>query len=442
MFNFGLDFHEVHPTTLAHVAKHLAEFENALKSLESIHGYVLLATCARVEFYVEAAKFDAVQLVLEETLTHVFAAAGAEGDAQFVVRRDAVAIEHLFRVTSGLESQVVGETEILGQVRSGLVAARATGCLSRSLELAFNRAIHVSRKVRATYAPGQRSLIHSALTQLNLADAKSAILIGTGQYARVCAQTLRAHGVTTITAYSPSGRTDDVLDVDGYIGSGALASELATTDLVVTCSGQGARVVTADLLTSATVTSASTSTSVPLYASSEACASEDSANSTGSVLETRQHPLHIIDLAASSDVSPEVDALSGIHVLRLADIASLDADLEVADDFIQDAVREVMPRIADTELDDLIVALRSRVTDIVQPQLRDEDSLTAHKVIQALLHTPTVRAREAAALGRLDDVRYAFLTLFGTESLIKAPTCDLTLTESDLRAFEELLAVS
>jgi glutamyl-tRNA reductase len=419
MLNFGLDYQHVHPTTLALVSKKLEVFERSLQELESVQGYVLLPTCARVEFYIDATSFDDVQAALTNSLTQVVTDAGVNLDAQFAVRRDAKAIEHLFRVTAGLESQVVGETEILGQVRSALVNARAHGSLTRSLELAFNRAIHVSRKVRATYTPGQRSLIHSALEQLNISDAQSALLIGTGQYARVCAQTLRATGITTITGYSPSGRMDDVLDVDGYIAQDQLETALATANLVVTCSGHGEPVITAELIEQA--------------------------------LSTGTHPtqtLHIIDLAASADVAADVETLAGVQVLRLADIASLDDDLVLADERISAGVREVMPRIADTELDDLIVALRSRVTAIVKPHLQDEDSLTTHKVIQVLLHTPTLRAREAAVLGRLDEVRHAFVTLFGsgahseTRSFADFSPLDLALTELDLRAFEELLAVS
>jgi len=412
MLNFGLDYQHVHPTTLALVAKRLDAFEQALTSTDSVHGYVLLPTCARVEFHVDATRFDEVQAALTSALEQVARDAGVTINTEFTVRRDAQAIEHLFRVTAGLESQVAGETEILGQVRSALVKARSQASLTRSLELAFNRAIHVSRKVRATYTPGQRSLIHSALAQLNVSNDKSALLIGTGQYARVCAQTLRASGITTIIGYSPSGRTDEVLDVDGYITTPDLQSALASSGLVVACSGHGQAVLTTELVQAALVT------------------------------RTTQSPLRIIDLASSADVSADVDALEGVHVVRLADIASLDADLALADGLISAAVRDAMPRIADTELDDLIVALRTHVTAIVQPQLQDEDSLTTHKVIQALLHQPTMRAREAALLGRLDEVRNAFFTLFGAGSSADVSALDLTLTELDLRAFEELLAVS
>jgi glutamyl-tRNA reductase len=413
MLNFGLDYQHVHPTTLALIAKHLDVFERTLKNSESVQGYVLLPTCARVEFYVDATRSDDVHAALTSALQQMATEAGVVINAKFTRRADALAIAHLFRVTSGLESQVVGETEILGQVRSALVTARGQGSLTRSLELAFNRAIHVSRKVRATYTPGQRSLIHSALEQLNINGAQSALLIGTGQYARVCAQTLRAAGITSITGYSPSGRVDDVLDVDGYINRAELQQTLASADLVVTCSGHGEPVITAELIEQALST------------------------------ETyRAQTLRIIDLAASSDVSADVEALAGVHVLRLADIASLEDDLAPAHALISEGVREVMPRIVDTELDDLIVALRSRVTAMVQPQLQGQDSLTTHRVIQALLHEPTMRAREAAVLGRLDDVRHAFLTLFGATPTDELSALDLTLTESDLRAFEELLAVS
>lgn len=414
MLNFSLDYHHVPTATLAHVASNLDLFTHALRSCDEVHGFVALATCARIEFYIDAPHTEQFARMFQAVLVQVSATTQIQNNVQFQQRRDQAAVEHLFRVTAGLESQVVGETEILGQVRTALATARNGGSLSRTLELAFSRAIHVSRKVRATFAPGQRTLIHSALSQLNIGEAKFALLIGTGEYARVCAQALREVGVSVLVNYSPSGRKDDALDVDGWTGAEQLETFLAKSDVVVACSGRGEYVLTADNIIRAL---------------------ERRTENKGKLLQ-------IIDLASSADVSYAVDELAGVQVIRLAEIKSDEINVSVATQLIQDGVRDAMPRILDTELDDFIVKLRSHITAIIRPSVQHHDAVTTHKVIQALLHTPTIRAKQAAAAGRLDEVRNAFEMLFSFKSPLDCIEANLQLDELDLLAFQELLAVS
>jgi len=412
MLCLSIEFRDISHSSRAFISKNVDVLENAFSKLIEVHGFVPLSTCARVEFYLDATDYAIVHRTLKNTLEHLGSNNDFDIQKNLIVHHGAEAVEHLFRVTAGLESQVIGETEILGQVRSALAIARTSGRLTRPLELAFSRAIHVSRQARATFSMGQRSLIDSALSKLDLSNVQHAILIGTGNYAQVCSQSLRSNGITQIAGFSPSGRQNAELDVDYYLKFEDLVSELQKADLVVTCSGNDSPVITASQISK--------------------------------VVGMRQSEITIVDLALSADVSRDVDALEGVKVLRLANINSLEGDFSQAQQIIAKGISEVMPRITNTELDDLIVTLRMHITKIVEQQLQSSmvDSALTHKLVQALLHAPTMRARSAAAVGRLDEIRTAFSSLFGIEISSDAEIIEMTFTNLDLRSFEELLSVS
>ena len=412
MLCLSIEFRDISFANREFISNNTDVLEKTFSNLLEVHGFVALSTCARVEFYLDATDFSLVHWALKKTLEDLGSNADFDIQKNVIVHHGAKAIEHLFRVTAGLESQVIGETEILGQVRSALATARTSGRLTRPLELAFSRAIHVSRQARATFSIGQRSLIDSALSQTNLSNAQHAILIGTGNYAQVCAQSLRGNGITQIAVFSPSGRHNADLDVDYYLKFEDLVSELQKADLVVTCSGNDSPVITESQMSQ--------------------------------VVGMRQSEITIVDLALSADISRDVDAIEGVKVLRLANINSLEGDFSQAQQIIAKGVSEVMPRITDTELDELIVTLRTHITKIVEQQLQSSvvDSALTHKLVQALLHAPTMRARRAAAAGRLDEIRTAFSSLFGIELFSDAKLMEMTITDLDLRSFEELLSVS
>ena len=183
-----------------------------------VAGAVVLATCNRFEAYLD----------IDEPLT------GGERGRRRVRRRgdgrrerhlrrtacarrspsiegsDAAA--HLFAVTSGLESVVVGEEEISGQVRRALDAARAEGTTSGELERLFQKATHTSRGVRSRTRLGgtHRSLVRLALelASSRIADWSAArvLIVGTGRYAATTVEAVRARGAADLHVFSPSGR--------------------------------------------------------------------------------------------------------------------------------------------------------------------------------------------------------------------------------------------
>ena len=165
--------------------------------------------------------------------------------------------EHLFAVASGLESVVVGEGEIAGQVRRSLERARRAGTTSPQLERLFQRASQTSRGVKNHTGIGSagRSIVRLAL---DLAESRitdwaetRVLLVGTGRYAGASLAALRDRGVTDVLVYSPSGRAPKFAASHGIqaVAEPAFAAETARADIIVTCTVTEGHVITAEVLT-------------------------------------------------------------------------------------------------------------------------------------------------------------------------------------------------
>ena len=256
-----------------------------VESDQGIDGAVVLSTCNRFEIYLDINRFhDAI-----DTTTNTIAEIAAL-DKNFVVDAMRVVVgssvsQHLFSVASGLESMVVGEDEIAGQVRKALATAQREGTTTPSLERLLQRALTTSKSVTSSTGLGAagRSIVSVALDIFeqrhgNIAGRK-ALVLGTGSYARVVVASLQRHNCNDISVFSSSGRavhfaqSHDVQPVEledlvGHIGS---------ADIVIACSGA----------------------SYPIISKSLIQASE----------ATRDRILPIMDLALSSDVAPDVHSM-------------------------------------------------------------------------------------------------------------------------------------
>ncbi|MBU4464677.1 MAG: glutamyl-tRNA reductase, partial [Actinobacteria bacterium] len=227
---------------------------------ECVQGAVVVATCNRFEAYVDLDEplTAASAIGLEAALMAIETATGVtatELDGSFgIVSGDAVA-EHLFAVASGLESVVVGEGEIAGQVRRALTEARHNGTSSTELERLFQRASETQRGVKNATAIGRagRSLVRLAL---DLADSRitdwaqlRVVLVGTGSYAAATLAALRDHGATDISVHSPSGRGERFALKHGIssVPATGFGHAVTTADLVITCTSAEHPVVTPTL---------------------------------------------------------------------------------------------------------------------------------------------------------------------------------------------------
>jgi glutamyl-tRNA reductase len=367
---------------------------------EVVTGAVVLATCNRFEAYLEVDDlFGAVEdHAVEATVSAMSEVSGVDADAL----RDSVSVlagddvvHHLFAVSSGLESVVVGENEISGQVRRALEQARTAGTTSTGLEQLFQRASTTSRSVKTTTAVGTagRSLVRLALelasSRVTDWSAARVLMIGTGSYAGASLAALRDLGATDVTVYSPSGRAAKFAAGHGIRSTTALPAALAAADVVVAVSTAATPIVTPELLAGSSRTL-------------------------------------VIDLGLPRNVDPAVASIDGIELLDLETI-KLHAPLEelnATDDartLVGAAAAEFSAATAEQSIAPAVVALRSRVFDVLDAEIErarrrgDDDGRTEaalRHLVGVILHTPSVRARELARAG--DGQRF----IDGLEALV------------------------
>jgi glutamyl-tRNA reductase len=378
-----------------------------------VQGAVVLATCNRFEAYLDIDEpvTAGVSLAVEEAAESFSSASGTDvgelRDSLTVLCGDTVA-DHLFAVSSGLESVVVGEDEIAGQVKRALSTARVEGTTSSDLERLFQRASHTSRGVKTKTGLGGagRSLARLALdlAESRVTDwaATRVLLVGTGQYARVTLANLRERGVGDIRVFSPSGRAAVFAAKQGLVPVPAegLLEAIAGSDIVITCSTADTVVLDASHL--------------------------EQAVQRPDALSRRL----VIDLGLPRNVDPAVASVAGTELLDLETI-SLHAPLDElnaesdARALVDQAAAEYRAGKAEAAVTPAIVALRSHLFDLLDAEIdrsrsRDESAEQTERALRHLvgviLHSPSVRARELAREGRADEVFSAVETLFGLGS--------------------------
>jgi glutamyl-tRNA reductase len=401
---------------------------------ECVQGAVVVATCNRFEAYVDMDEpVTASSAVgVEATLAAIEAATGvpaAELDGAYEVLGGDDVAEHLFAVASGLESVVVGEGEIAGQVRRSLKESRRLGTTSGELERLFQRASEAQRGVKNSTALGRagRSLVRLAL---ELADSRIAdwstlrvLLVGTGSYAAATVAALRDHGAADIAVHSPSGRAAKFAAKHGLqaIAAERFPSVAAHADLIITCTTSEQPVLSAATLAAGHVTYDATP-AAPV----DACPVDAPARRL------------VIDLGLPRNVDPDVATVPGVDLLDLETIR-LHAPLEElqATDAARAVVRDAARRFAvlgeRRNVTPGIVAMRTHAFGIMEAEIArakargDEDGRTEQALrhlVGVLLHTPTARAHELAELGRGEEYFAALSTLFGIEVAEDAEDAD------------------
>ncbi|WIB63664.1 glutamyl-tRNA reductase [Curtobacterium sp. MCBD17_040] len=376
-----------------------AAADGLVSGSDVLDGAVVLATCNRFEAYLDvagdrdsavAATIDAVSAASD------LAADDVRASVRVLDRADVV--HHLFAVSSGLESVVVGETEISGQVRRALEGARAAGTTTSDLERLFQEAAHTSRgvKTRTRIGAAGRSIVRLAL---ELASSRvtdwadtHVLLVGTGRYAATTVAALRDRGVADIAVYSPSGRAPVFAAKHDLVPVTDLAGTAAASDVVITC----------------------TSSEVPVVHASDL-----------------DHPGRrlVIDLGLPRNVDPAAASVDGVELLDLetislhAPLSELNAESE-ARAIVDDAVTRFHTAALEQSATPALVALRKHVFDVLDAEIarardRGDSSDRTEQALRhlagVLLHRPSVRARDLGRQGRAEDFTAAVDALFGIE---------------------------
>ncbi|MFZ1911337.1 MAG: glutamyl-tRNA reductase [Propionicimonas sp.] len=403
LFAAGVSHHQVAADSVAALTRHTADIVDRMKANDGVHAVVALATCNRFELYLDV---DGFHSAVDQSLAAI-AASVPELDAavleSFVIFAGQGVVEHLFEVACGLDSMVVGEVEIVGQVRDAL--ANSDGDISPPLRRLFQNALTTSKAViaRTELGAAGRSI---ASVGLDLAEPRlvawsqaRVLVIGTGTYARVVVADLTRRGCARVSVYSGSGQAERFAASHPVhpLRPGDLAASLQAADLVVTCSGNGGEVLSSAII----ATSRTSSNGI----------------------------LPIVDLSGGTDVAIEVDQLAQVDVITLDRIGTrvppehASAILD-ARDIVNRAVATYFHLEEGRTATPAVTAMRAHVARIIEleienagsqysPETAEAIARSLRRVSNSLLHAPSVRAAELARAGDLSDYHHALHTLFG-----------------------------
>ncbi|VEG29112.1 glutamyl-tRNA reductase [Actinomyces howellii] len=317
----------------------------------------------------------------------------------------------LFATAAGLESMVVGEREIAGQLRRALTVASQDGTLTGDIARAVEHASSASRRVaRETGLAGAgRSVvdvgIDLASPHLPALPAVRVLVVGTGAYAGATVSSLRRHGVTDIRVHSRSARAEAFARKRGLraVPVQDLPRALGEADLVVTCRGLDAPVLSHGLV---------------------ALALEGRAPGRGELV--------VLDLALARDVEESVRSLPG---LRLIDLHAVQRGVPEAQASQVDAARAILDEelelyervLSGRRMDPVVRTLRSHVDGVVAEEIArlpaggvvevEEAARALRRVAARLLHMPTVAARAAGEQGRAQDYLDALELVVGSSAV-------------------------
>jgi glutamyl-tRNA reductase len=381
-----------------------------LVSSDVVNEAVVLSTCNRTEIYVHAERFHDGFRDVREVLARLSGVEPSAFDPYLYVHYHGDAAHHLFEVAAGLDSVVLGEHEILGQVSRAWELARNETVAGPLLNLLFQRAVESGKKVRTDTSIGRStaSLAHAAvaLLQEHREDLASAavLLVGAGELGADVARALRRkHPVDLVVTNRTPGRAAELVDQLGgrTVAFDQLRSVLAEVDVVITATGAAEPVIGADLLAQATA---------------------------------RGHRLLVADLALPRDVAVEAGLLPAVDLIdltqlqefanrgieaRLAHVGAARAVVEAELERYRAAssARQAAPLIR--ELHSWADGLRAAELDRYAAKLAamtEADRATvealSRSLVAKLLHQPTITLRQAAGTARGDRLAETVQELF------------------------------
>lgn len=344
------------------------------------------------------------------------------------------AVAELFATAAGLESMVVGEREIAGQLRRAATVARAEGTLTAELDRALAHASAASRRVAGStrLAGTGRSVVAVGLDlaadRLPPLGSCRVLLVGTGAYAGATVTALHERGARDVEVYSRTDRARAFAAGRGLraVSDAELPGALARADLVVTCRGLGAPVLTRELVAAALRLRRRPEPDPP-----DRPGKPGPPGGPAEPAEPVGGPLVVLDLALRRDVEESVGRLPGV---ALIDLAAVQRAVPAAEATQVRAARDIVAQEAEAferaglarRMDPVICALRERVETLVEDELarlrpRDgmvdvEDAARALRHLAArILHHPTVAAHRAGREGRGDEYLAALGLVLGEE---------------------------
>lgn len=377
----------------------------AMMASEHVDEAVVLSTCNRTEMYASVSRFHGGLDDVTVALAQLSGVGVGELRQLCAVYFDEGAVAHTFAVSSGLDSMVVGENQILGQVKSALTACQAHGTVGTGLNALFQQALRVGKRVHTETEVGSagRSLVTAAYEVLRNdvgpIGGRRLLVVGAGSMASLAARTAAAAGAQVTCVNRTYDRARRLAEAIGAQARplAELEAALQQTDLIVTCTGARDVFLDAEHLLGTPV-------------------------------------VGVVDLALPADVSEDVTN-AGVVLVNLArlvadqpDHASR-AEVEAARALVSGEVNDFLGVRRAAQVAPTVVALRSMASEVVSAELarldgrapdltereRQEVHRTVRRVVDKLLHQPTVRVQELSANPESVDYAAALRELFALD---------------------------
>ncbi|MGB8997167.1 MAG: glutamyl-tRNA reductase [Pseudonocardiaceae bacterium] len=419
----GLSHRSAPVDVLERVAVSCADASKVLHQLlerEHIAEALLLSTCNRVEVYAVVAAFHDGLADITDVLAHQSAMALDELSEHLYVHYAAAGVEHLFSVAAGLDSMVVGEPQILGQLRTAYAGAEQAGTVGHTLHDVAQHALRVGKRVHTETGidAAGASVVSEALAAAAAALAgphraglagRWVLVLGAGSLGSLATAQLRRAGVAEIVLANrtpgSAQRLVALCEAEGtsarVVGLDDLTTALSTVDLVICCTGATGAVLTIEHV------------------------------------GARRRPLVVCDLGLPRNVEPAVGDVAGVTLLDLTSVARRLAQRGTGSDAVDSAqhlvaqeVRSYLLAQRTADVIPTVAALRKRAADVVDVELlrldgrlpgldsavRTELTRTVRRVVDKLLHAPTVQIKQLAKAGGGQAYADALRELFELDS--------------------------
>lgn len=373
---------------------------------------VVLSTCNRIEVYAYVERFHGAF----EDVRNFFGELGFMAPEEFAdhlyAHYDDAAAQHLFSVASGVDSAVLGENEILGQVRVAWERSVAEDACGPVLGSLMRHAVETGKRVRTEtgisrhIASVSQAAVAMASERLGSLDGRSVVILGAGEMGEGMARALQSGGVAELAVVNRTWQhaVDLAERVDGVaIGLDQLTAALGDADVLLTSTGASSLLLEhADLAT--------------LMASRP------------------ERPLLVVDIAVPRDVDPAAADVAGVTLLDMDDLRAFadkgidERRRELADveQIVDEEVERYRTSVTEREVAPLVAAFRARAEairrgeldrfssrlDRLEPEQAELVEAITHGVLGKLLYTPTVRLKDAAGTPRGDRLAEALRDLF------------------------------
>ena len=403
-----LDLFEKMTVPEAKLSKALAD----LSSRENISESVILSTCNRIEIYAYAEKFHGAYQDIRNFLSEISHVAPEDFSDHLLGLFGPDAIEHLFKVSSGIDSAVIGEHEILGQVRAAwelAVEEQAVGTVLNSL---FRHSLEVGKRARSETSISRnitsvsQAAVAMADKQLNGLAGKCGLVVGAGEMGEGMAKSLHAGGITELRV---ANRTwDRALETAERLNGepvrlDELPQNLTEVDLLLTSTGATAAILEYGDLDEA-------------------------------ARQRKGRELLIVDIAVPRDVDPAAGELDGVTILDMDDlrefaengIRAREKEVSSVKEIINEELERFSNLFSARSVAPIVTQLHSRAEEIrnselqklsrkfpelTPEQLKGVETLTT-AITNKLMHEPTVRLKDAAGTPKGERLSEALQDLF------------------------------